>query len=76
MDLPYKVKKVIEKYNLIAPKDNVLIGVSGGMDSVTMFHILLRISEKIDFKIGIAHVNHQLRGSESERDEAFVRALA
>ncbi|MBP8625942.1 MAG: tRNA lysidine(34) synthetase TilS [Syntrophorhabdales bacterium] len=76
MDLPYKVKKVIEKYNLIAPKDNVLIGVSGGMDSVAMFHILLRISEKIDFKIGIAHVNHQLRGSESERDEAFVRALA
>ncbi len=76
MDLLYKVKKVIEKYNLINSKETVLLGVSGGMDSVVMFHILLKLSEKMDFKLGVAHVNHQLRGGESDRDEAFVRDMA
>ncbi len=76
LDLLYKVKKVIERHNLINPKEKVLLGVSGGMDSVAMFHILSKLSENMDFKLGIAHVNHQLRGDESDRDEGFVRDMA
>ncbi|HON85478.1 MAG TPA: tRNA lysidine(34) synthetase TilS [Syntrophorhabdaceae bacterium] len=76
MDLLYKIEKVIKEHRLINEGDNVLVGVSGGIDSVVLLHILLKISEKKGFNVAIAHVNHQLRGSESDRDETFVKGLA
>lgn len=76
MDLVYKIKKIIKKEALIESGDRVLAGVSGGIDSTVMFFILLEISREIPFEIGIAHINHLLRGKESKRDEIFVRNLA
>ncbi|HPU28724.1 MAG TPA: tRNA lysidine(34) synthetase TilS [Syntrophorhabdaceae bacterium] len=76
MDLLEKTKRLITEKLLIKPNENVLIGVSGGIDSVVLFHLLFSLSEKIPFKIGVAHVNHLLRGKESDRDEFFVMALA
>jgi tRNA(Ile)-lysidine synthase len=76
VNLVNKVKKIIGKEKLIEAGDNVLVGVSGGIDSTTLVHILFEISKKIDFKIGLAHLNHQLRGEESNRDEKFVEELA
>jgi tRNA(Ile)-lysidine synthase len=53
----------------------LLVALSGGPDSVALFHALHRIRERWGFELLAAHLNHNLRGSESERDEQFVRAL-
>jgi len=76
VNLVNKVQKIIEKEKLIEAGDNVLIGISGGIDSTALLYVLLEISNKIDFKIGLIHLNHQLRGDESVRDENFVEGLA
>jgi len=76
VNLVNKVKKIIEKEKLIEAGDNILVGVSGGIDSTALVHVLSEISKKIDFKIGLAHLNHQLRGEESVRDEKFTEDLA
>ncbi len=54
------------------PHDRVLLGVSGGIDSVVMMHLFLQAG----WPVGIAHCNYQLRGDESEGDRDFVRSLA
>ena len=57
---------------MFMPGDAVLAGVSGGPDSVALVHVLIRIAERFSLSIGIAHLNHCLRGEESERDAQFV----
>ena len=76
MDFIKKVKKTIEKENLIEDGDNVLIGLSGGIDSTALLYVLAEIAQRDRFKIGIAHVNHLLRGEESLRDQRFIETLA
>ena len=53
----------------------VLIALSGGADSVALFHAMLTLRERFGYRIGAAHLNHGIRGDESDRDEAFVRDL-
>jgi tRNA(Ile)-lysidine synthase len=56
---------------------SVCVAVSGGSDSVTLFHVLLALRRRLGItRLGIAHVNHRLRGRDSERDAAFVRRIA
>ncbi|MCP3901352.1 MAG: tRNA(Ile)-lysidine synthetase, partial [Desulfobacteraceae bacterium] len=64
------------KYNMLANNDHVLAGVSGGPDSVALLLFLIEIKEKYSLNIGVAHLNHMLRGKEADRDEEFVRSLA
>ena len=62
--------KVFE--GLITKNDKVLVGVSGGTDSMCLLYLLERASEKMGFDFVAVHVNHNLRGEESERDQNFV----
>ncbi|HEY6298971.1 MAG TPA: tRNA lysidine(34) synthetase TilS [Candidatus Binatus sp.] len=54
---------------------SILIGLSGGADSVSLISALIELREKLGFKISAAHLNHRIRGAESDRDEEFVRAM-
>lgn len=63
-----KVKNTIEKFNMFSSNDKILIGVSGGPDSITLLNILY----KLGYNICVAHVNHGLREN-AESDELFVK---
>ena len=54
----------------------LLLAVSGGIDSVTLCHVLHHLSQEMNLKLLIGHVNHGLRGPESEADQVAVEALA
>lgn len=71
-----KVWDIIDKYNMIEKDDNIVLGLSGGPDSMALLYLLIAIKKKIDFNIIIAHVNHGVRGAEALRDEMFVKETA
>jgi tRNA(Ile)-lysidine synthetase, N-terminal domain/tRNA(Ile)-lysidine synthetase, C-terminal domain len=73
-DLIEKVLKTINKYNLISPKDRILLAVSGGIDSMTMLHIFNRIKGILDIEIGVASLNHGIR-TEGKEEVALVKHL-
>ena len=77
MRLPIRVATAIRGRQLIAPKQRVLIALSGGPDSVALLHCLLELSKKRDlgFSICAAHLNHGLRGKNADEDEEFCRKL-
>lgn len=64
------VARTIEEEALLSPGAAVVVGVSGGIDSVVLLHVLRRLG----YGVRAAHVNYGLRGKASEGDEAFVRA--
>lgn len=66
-----KVLDTIKKYNLIQECDKIVLGVSGGPDSISMLHILNEIKEKFKFDIYVAHINHMIR-DEADDDEKYV----
>lgn len=70
------IARYIGQQQLILPGERILLALSGGPDSVCLFHLLYELREKLDFSLGLAHVNHGLRGGDSDADEAFVRELA
>lgn len=71
-----EVLETIRKYKLIENGDQLVIGLSGGPDSIVLLYVLLDIQENIDFNIHIAHVNHGVRGKAALADEKFVESLA
>lgn len=70
-----KVYNFIKKNNLISPGESILIALSGGPDSVALFVILLELKRLLQVNLLAAHLNHSLRGIESEKDQKFVENL-
>src|SRR5690242_13334001 len=73
-----EVVQFLKEQGVRLPIDSdILIGVSGGSDSVALAHLLLKYGRRIlsPKQVAILHINHGWRGSESDEDEAFVKAL-
>jgi len=70
-----KLLALIRKFDMIHPGDRIVCAVSGGADSVALLWAMYLLQDKLDIHLEAAHFNHGLRGEESDRDEAFVRAL-
>jgi tRNA(Ile)-lysidine synthase TilS/MesJ len=69
------IKNNILEKNLISPGENILIALSGGPDSVFLFHNLRRLRETLSFNLYASHINHMYRGKDAMHDEEFVRNL-
>ena len=69
------VRTTIRRHLLFTPGMKVIVAVSGGIDSMVLLELLQSLVE-YRLQLVVAHLNHQLRGDESEGDEAFVRAAA
>lgn len=72
-----KIKETIKKYNMIGAGDGIVVGLSGGPDSVCLFHALCVLRSELGAgEITAVHINHGMRGAESDGDEESARRLA
>lgn len=76
INLKKEVLSTIKEYSLINKDENIVIGVSGGPDSMALLYVLLEIKDEIDFNIHIAHINHGVRGEAADKDQLFVERVA
>src|SRR2546430_14066160 len=74
VDLVRAAERTIRRHAMLAGGETVLIGVSGGADSVALLHVLLRLAGALDLRLHVLHVDHGLR-PDSARDAEFVRTL-
>ncbi len=70
-----KIRKTIEENGLIAPNQHIVIGLSGGPDSVCLFNALLALKDEMDLTIHPVHLNHKFRPGAAERDQKYVEDL-
>ena len=68
-----KIIQTIKKYNLINSGDKIVLGVSGGPDSIAMLDILNQLKDEMNFEIYVVHVNHNIRGKDADEDEEYVK---
>ncbi len=71
-----RVAEFCRRYGLIQPGERVVVGVSGGPDSLCLLHLLLDLQAELELNLTIAHLNHQLRGPAAEADAAYVQNIA
>lgn len=71
-----KVSKNVREYKLINEDDNIVLGVSGGADSMALLYLLLELRKELNFNIIICHVNHGVRGEDALTDRVFVQERA
>lgn len=75
MDIIKKIRNTISRCNMLTCGDTVIVGLSGGADSVCLLLCLEALREELGISLCAVHVNHCLRGEESDRDELFCRRL-
>ena len=68
--------ETIKEFKMLRPNDKVVVGVSGGADSIALMHLLHDIKNEFNLSLHIAHLNHMLRRGEAEVDMRFVQGLA
>ncbi len=74
MDIVHAAARTIHRYAMLEGGETLVIGVSGGADSVALLHVLLRLAPDLALRLHVLHVDHGLR-EDSARDGEFVRAL-
>ena len=65
--------ETIKEYDMLPQGSRVIVGFSGGADSVALLSFLYELQQELDLKLLACHINHQLRGDEAQRDEEFCR---
>lgn len=70
-----RVEDYVLKWDMLKKEDKVVVGVSGGADSVCLLFVLLELQKKIPFELIVVHVNHGLRGVDADADEGFVKKI-
>ncbi|OPJ61068.1 tRNA lysidine(34) synthetase TilS [Clostridium oryzae] len=68
-----KVKKFVDKHDMIQSGDKIIVALSGGPDSICLMHILNGLKKQFNLTLYAAHVNHCLRGKEADEDEEYVK---
>lgn len=69
------VRNTIEEHNLIEPGDVVILGLSGGPDSVCLFNVLLELAGELEFTLHGAHLNHMFRPGAAEEDQLYAENM-
>lgn len=75
MGVVSKVKESIEKHEMIKAGDLVILGLSGGPDSLCLFDVLVKLRAEMGFGLRAVHVNHKFRPGAAEEDQCFVEGL-
>lgn len=70
-----KVLNFVRENRIIENGDSVVLGVSGGADSICMLSVLNELKEQLELTLTVVHVNHHIRGKEAERDADFVKMM-
>lgn len=76
MDFIGKVRATVQRFGMLQDGDRVIVGVSGGVDSVVLLHVLTVLRDDYDLSLVVTHLDHGIRGEESRREADFVRELA
>ncbi len=72
----YNIISFCEKYNLINRiKQGVLVGLSGGADSILLLIFLWKLQKDLDFPLSAMHINHMIRGGDADADESFSKEV-
>jgi len=74
--LPKRVLRFIREHGMVRAPEPLVVGISGGPDSVCLLHVLHGLSQTLKIKLHVAHLNHLLRGIESDADADYVSSLA
>ncbi|MCF8113904.1 MAG: tRNA lysidine(34) synthetase TilS [Desulfotignum sp.] len=70
------VIQTIQDHDMVHPKDAVLIGVSGGPDSMALARVMICLAPDLDLRLCLAHLNHGLRGMNADQDQVFTKKFA
>lgn len=71
-----KVRLFAIRHGLFSPGEKVIVGVSGGPDSLCLLHVLDRLKGEWSLRLHVAHLNHRIRGADADEDAAFVERVA
>src|SRR5438309_7651036 len=74
--LVQRVVSTVERHRMFTAGQRVGVAVSGGADSVCLLHVLRELAARWNLCLTVLHLDHQLRGDESQADAEFVRELA
>lgn len=70
-----KIRRYVEKWHMIEKGDKIVVGVSGGADSICLLFVLLKLQRELSFELICVHVNHGLRGDDADADEGYVKSF-